>query len=252
MPATAVSAHGCRPVRQPARDVAHALLAGTAELILTIGLLVCLFVAYELWWTDLRAHHAQLDTTGRLLRQWERQPHTDDGGIASVVPWSRAAPGDAVGILYIPRLGKDWSGVIAEGIGRDDVLNRGLIGHYRVNPSSAEPGQEGNVALAAHSITYGAPFADLDLLRVGDHLYVETAGSWYTYTIDAGPYLTDPSSVGVVAPIPEHSGFTAPGRYVTLTTCWPPVTSAKRMIYWGHQIAWQPRRDGMSGPDRRM
>ncbi|MEU0663733.1 class E sortase [Streptomyces lavendulocolor] len=152
-------------------------------------------------------------------------------------PGTRVQGGEALGILHIPRLGARWRVPIFEGISRARVLNRGFVGHY----PSARPGEVGNFAIAAHSITHGAPFANLNRLRPGDRIHVETSTTWFTYETVSGPYLTSPRNVSVVAPIPRHSGFKAPGRYITLTTCWPPITSAKRMIFWGHLVDTHPR-----------
>ncbi|MGW4700153.1 class E sortase, partial [Streptomyces sp. NPDC004285] len=41
-----------------------------------------------------------------------------------------------------------------------------------------------------------------------------------------------------------QSGFTAPGRYITLTTCTPEFTSTYRMIVWGKLVDERPRSKG--------
>ena len=48
----------------------------------------------------------------------------------------------------------------------------------------------------------------------------------------------------VLAPIPKGSGFTQPGRYITLTTCTPEFTSKYRLIVWGKMVEERPRSKG--------
>ncbi|MFB7942033.1 class E sortase, partial [Streptomyces sp. NPDC056049] len=58
---------------------------------------------------------------------------------------------------------------------------------------------------------------------------------------------TPPSNIAVIDPIPKGSGFTAPGRYITLTTCTPEFTSTYRMIVWGKLVEERPRSKGKPG-----
>ncbi|MFF5768135.1 sortase domain-bontaining protein, partial [Streptomyces tanashiensis] len=55
---------------------------------------------------------------------------------------------------------------------------------------------------------------------------------------------TSPSNVSVIDPVPKQSGFKAPGRYITLTTCTPEFTSTYRMIVWGKLVDERPRTKG--------
>jgi len=48
----------------------------------------------------------------------------------------------------------------------------------------------------------------------------------------------------VIAPIPPQSGFTKPGRYITLTTCTPEFTSTYRMAVWGKLTQDLPKSSG--------
>jgi sortase A len=81
----------------------------------------------------------------------------------------------------------------------------------------AMPGEPGNVAVAGHRVGKGSPFLDLDQLRPGDPIVVETADAWYEYrvlgdpqsgdlsvTVDGVPgrQIVDPSAIGVIAPVP--------------------------------------------------
>jgi len=61
-----------------------------------------------------------------------------------------------------------------------DTLIKG-IGHY---VGTAMPGQVGNFAVSGHRTTYGRPFHNIDLLRKGDVIVVETKTSYIVYAVE--------------------------------------------------------------------
>ncbi|OIK05747.1 class E sortase [Streptomyces monashensis] len=209
-----------------------------SELCITIGALIVLFVAYILFWTGVRADGAMSDQIDQLHRQWSKgsvQPATRtsrDGTTTTRVTVSGPAPyhyGRPFAIMYIPRFGFTWNKPVAEGTGRD-VLAKGLA-HYQ---GTAQLGQEGNFAVAGHRRTYGDPFLDFPKLRPGDAVVLTDGTTWFTYRIDKGPYKTVPTDVEVIDPVPRTSGYTRPGRYLTLTTCDPEWGHSHRLIVWAH------------------
>jgi sortase A len=107
-------------------------------------------------------------------------------------------------------------------------LARG-IGHY---PQSQLPGQEGNFAVAAHRATNGEPFRDIDRLRVGDTVYVETQDAWYEYTLRRDQ-IVRPTDTWVIDPVPGDPGAVPTDRLITLTTCNPRWGNTTRWIWWG-------------------
>ena len=120
-----------------------------------------------------------------------------------------------------------------------------MIGHYSGAQETAMPwANSGNFALAGHRNTHGEPFRYINKLVPGDKVVVETSGTYYTYAITSMLPQTPPSNVSVIEPVPVGSGFTKPGRYITLTTCTPEFTSEYRMIVWGKMVAEQPRSKG--------
>ncbi|MEU8031207.1 class E sortase [Streptomyces sp. NPDC049099] len=196
-----------------------------SELCITVGALIVLFVAYLLFWTGVRAEGAMNDQIDQLHRQWSR-------GSGQPVAVTKPAPyryGEAFAIMYIPRLGFTWNKPVLEGTGRD-VLAKGLA-HYR---GTARLGQVGNFAVAGHRRTYGDPFLDFPKLRPGDAVVLTDGTTWFTYRIDKGPYKTVPTDVEVIDPVPRKSGYTRPGRYLTLTTCDPEWGHSHRLIVWAH------------------
>ncbi|MEU9474344.1 class E sortase [Streptomyces sp. NPDC048191] len=205
-----------------------------SELCITVGALIVLFVAYVLFWTGVRADGAMSDQIDQLHRQWSKgsvRSAADTPGETTVTvtdpePYHY---GKAFAIMYIPRLGFTWNKPVLEGTGRD-VLAKGLA-HYA---GTARLGQEGNFAVAGHRRTYGDPFKDFPKLRPGDAVVLTDGTTWFTYRIDKGPYKTVPTDVEVIDPVPRKSGYTRPGRYLTLTTCDPEWGHSHRLIVWAH------------------
>jgi sortase A len=148
--------------------------------------------------------------------------------------------GKGIAILYIPRLGADYSWAIVQGTSDAD-LGKGP-GHY---PTTALPGQVGNFGVAGHRVGKGEPFLNLDHLKAGDPVIVETGSKWYVYTVkgtehhnidsrDAdgipGREIVDPNDSDVLAPVPDHPGMKGNEKLMTMTTCHPKFTATQRMI----------------------
>jgi sortase A len=109
-----------------------------------------------------------------------------------------------VGRLLIPRL--HLRAVVREGDG-ENTLSLAL-GHI---PSTALPGQEGNVAVAGHRDTI---FRGLRDIRKNDLIVFETRSGKYSYRVD-GTEIVKPSNVNVL----KASATNA--RELTLVTCYP-------------------------------
>ncbi|MFG2557450.1 class E sortase [Streptomyces sp. NPDC048496] len=203
------------------------------ELFISLGVLMLLFVTYQLWWTNVRADQIAGSETHKIQDDWAkgRKPGAFE-------------PGQGFAIIHIPKL--DVVAPIAEGISKEKVLDRGMVGHYgqgalkTAMPSAAQ----GNFALAGHRNTHGEPFRYINRLRKGDPIVVETQDAYYTYEMTSVLPQTSPSNVSVITPVPPGSGFTKPGRYITLTTCTPEFTSTYRLIVWGKMVDERPRSKG--------
>jgi len=129
-------------------------VAGWAgELLVTLGVLVLLFAAWQLWWTDVVSNRAQTQIVDSLEATFARE-----GAEATSAPVPANGIPDALNdegafaVLRIPRFGDDYARPIIEGTGRD-VLALG-VGHY---VGTAGPGQVGNFALAGHRTTFPSP-----------------------------------------------------------------------------------------------
>jgi sortase A len=201
---------------------------GLGELLVTAGMVLLLFVVYEVYVTDFLTAQRQDELSSDLRERWESEPAPERGWITQV------EIGDAFGVLRIPRLGEDYTRVILEGT-EEKQLSQGP-GHY---VDSAMPGEVGNVALAGHRVGKGSPFLDLDAMQAGDPIVVETADSWFVYRVlgDADPsgipgqHIVSPTAVEVVSPTPNAAPTAAPsGAYLTLTTCHPRYSARQRLI----------------------
>ena len=223
-------------------------LSVVGELMITLGAVLALFVAYTLWWTNVVAHkEAQKETNSieqQLQQQLQQQLATPakPGQAAPPAP-TKFQPSEGFGLMTIPAIGKK-NLPIMEGTDKATVLDKGAVGHYDA-PQTAMPWDAtGNFAVAAHRRTHDEPFRYINKLKPGDHVVVETAKGWFVYQLDKELPQTDPTNLGVIAPIPVGGPFTKPGRYITLTTCTPKWASTWRLIWWGHLV----RTDPLSGP----
>ncbi|MFJ4680857.1 MULTISPECIES: class E sortase [unclassified Kitasatospora] len=209
------------------------------ELLITLGLVLALFVGYSLWWTDVLADRTAGHAGDRLRQTWG-VPAAPPADGAAAAPVPRYAAGDGVGFLHVPALGRGDQTLIRMGT-TAEVLDEGVAGVYEEPYRSAMPWDaEGNFALAAHRDGHGARFHDLDRVAVGDPVVVETRDAWYVYRVAGTLPQTSKYDVGVVAPVPEGSPFTGPGRYLTLTTCTPVYTSRYRMAVWAQLVRVDP------------
>ncbi|MCX5369331.1 class E sortase [Streptomyces sp. NBC_00015] len=208
-----------------------------SELCITAGSVIVLFVVYVLFWTGVQADRVMGDQIDDLHDQWAQgtaAPAPAPGASATAQP----APyrvGRPFAVMYIPRLGFTWNKPVLEGTATG-TLKKGL-GHYA---GSARLGQTGNFSVAGHRRTYGDPFKDFPELRRGDAVVLTDGTTWFTYRIDKGPYKTVPSDVEVIDAVPRKSGYTRPGRYLTLTTCDPEWGHSHRLIVWAHLDSTQP------------
>ncbi|MFM9368907.1 class E sortase [Streptomyces sp. Da 82-17] len=231
-PLSRVEARRAERARRPSPAVVASRAVG--ELFISVGVLMLLFVAYQLWWTNVRAGQEAGSEASRIQENWangKRKPGAFE-------------PGQGFAIMHIPRL--DVVVPVAEGIDKERVLDRGMVGHYAEGAlKTAMPSaKKGNFAVAGHRNTHGEPFRYVNQLEKGDEIVVETQDKYYVYAMQSILPQTSPSNTGVIDPIPKGSGFTEPGRYITLTTCTPEFTSTYRMIVWGKMVEERPRSKG--------
>jgi len=222
--------------RAKARKPSPGVLASRAigEVFITTGVLMLLFVTYQLWWTNVRAHAQAGKEASNLQEEWESGKRAP----------GEFEPGQGFALLHIPKL--DVVVPIAEGVSNKKVLDRGMVGHYSEGAlKTAMPSaKSGNFGLAGHRNTHGEPFRYINRLTKGDEIVVETQDDYFVYKMTSSLPVTSPSNTSVLNPVPPNSGFTEPGRYITLTTCTPEFTSKYRLIVWGKMVEERPRSKG--------
>jgi sortase A len=204
--------------------------AGIALLIAGSGVL--LSVANQLWLTGFETQRHQRD----LAQSWVISvPGTDSSDETLAV--GEDIEVTAFAALWFTRDGRpvvaDDVIYVVEGV-HPGALRAGP-GHY---PGTDVPGGPGNVAIAGHRTTYGAPFATLDELQPGDMIHV--------MDVDQQEWVYEVTELRVVRPTdvwviqPDALGTGTP--LITLTTCHPRGSDNQRLVAWGELIG-PPRVD---------
>lgn len=215
------------------------------ELLITAGVLVFLFLGWQLWLNDIIVGDQQNNAAADLAQTWDsgnfslnREPTKADYGdpIVDIAP----AAAEQLAIMYIPRFGADWMRTISEGTSTTRVLNKNGIGHY---DTTQMPGDVGNFAVAAHRTTHGAPFSSIAELQVGDRIYIRTPEAYYTYVFRNREYVS-PRGVGVLDAVPQFQGVDPTARLLTMTSCNPKFSAAERIIAYSVLESWQPASAG--------
>ncbi len=211
------------------------------ELLITAGLLVFLFLGWQLWLNDIIVGEQQNTVAAGLANDWtsgnvslNHEPVKADYGDPIVM--AAPAEAEAFAVMYIPRFGADYRRTVSEGISTTRVLNKNGIGHYG---TTQMPGALGNFAVAAHRTTYGAPFSGIAELRVGDKIYVQTKDAYFTYVF-RNRETVSPQGVGVLDPVPQFQNVDPTARLLTMTSCNPKFSAAERIIAYAVLESWQP------------
>ena len=220
------------------------VLGVVGRLFVLAGVLVLLFVAYQLWgtgWQEARAQDRLERQFEELLEQAGRTSTTTpspDSTPPTTPPESEATDptittpveveqGDAVARIEMPTIGVDK--LVVQGTSVPD-LRKGP-GHYLDTPL---PGEAGNAAIAGHRTTYGAPFGDIDKLKPGDSIFVTTLAGRFEYrvlgadrTVDGGDptvghFIVKPTDVWVLRDFGDNR--------LTLTACHPKYSARERII----------------------
>lgn len=220
--------------------------------MIALGALVGLYLVYSLYWTGRTTSQAQT----RLLQEFEvhvaeadplddefslevseleplagEESAADDPTLetSAIEPADQVSTdidlGEAVAAVEFYRPGAQQSVIdpvmVIEGV-TVEALKSGP-GRY---PGTDYPGQEGNVGIAGHRTTYGAPFWDLDKLQEGDEIHVtDRNGTRWIYHF-AAQRIVAPSDGSVLEDDPLGTGRPT----LTLTTCHPRWSQQQRLI----------------------
>ncbi len=269
----------------PPESFARKAVRGFGEVLITMGLVVLLFVVYEVYVTDLLSAEKQSEATAALDSEWSANVVAPPPADPNRQTKLNLIEGKAFAKMYIPVFGNDWKFSVVEGT-TDKHLEVGP-GHYK---DTAQPGEPGNVSIAGHRVGKGAPFNDLDLLQSCNAIVVQTQTQWFVYRVlpmrdevagwasnprakeapcagvaplsttlgdvyakTVGQEIVVPTQGEVIAPIPHQvSATVAPeqqARLLTLTTCHPRFSDRQRLIVHAVETKSYPAADGFVPPE---
>ena len=198
-------------------DRLRSALSALGAILTGAGVLILLFVAYQLWGTGLYTSRQQ-DSLRSQFNQKAKVAESAPATTSTTIDPLHLPPpppsGESVANIRIPKIGVDK--YVVQGVGLTD-LRKGP-GHY---PQTPLPGEQGNAAIAGHRTTYGAPFNRLDELAPGDDVLVTTLKGSFTYKV-ASSHVVKPDQVEVLDPTPTPT--------LTLTTCNPKYSASQRLV----------------------
>ncbi len=222
------------------------VVGGIGRTLITLGLMMFAFVAYQLWGTGIQTAQAQRTLSREFdelvantpaetttIATTNTQPTTTDPvngtapidtvapttTLAAVAPIAQPIPDaeEAVARLEIPRMGLNR--IVVEGA-TASALTKGP-GHF---PETPLPGQLGNAAIAGHRTTHLHPFFDIDKMQPGDEIIVTTLNGRYVYQV-TGTEVVGPDDYAEVIPTPDRTKAT-----LTLVSCTPRYSASNRIV----------------------
>ena len=169
--------------------------------MIVAGLLLLSFVAYQLWGTGIVEGRSQTAIAKQFVKPQPIQPQL--GGL--------------VGRITIPSIGV--SKYVVAGVRLKD-LERGP----GLFPGSPMPGQKGNVAIAGHRTTFGAPFSRINEIQDSDKIILESKDGTFTYIVNGEPKIVLATDTAVAKTTNPDIAI------ITLVSCYPKWTSTKRIV----------------------
>ncbi|MFM8856825.1 MAG: class E sortase [Actinomycetota bacterium] len=219
---------------KPVRDW-HWFLGRLGSTLIVTGLLVFLFVGYQLWGTGIEAAQSQERLENSFIDLTSAVPDVSGQANESEQPPApiELGNGDPMALIEIPAIGV--TKYVVAGVETSD-LKKGP-GHY---PNTPFPGELGNAAIAGHRTTYGEPFRQLDELVVGDSIVLtDLVGRRFTYLV-TGQQIVTPQDSWVVDTVDPTIAT------LTLTTCHPEFSAKQRLIVFAELDPLQS--DGVAYP----
>ena len=154
-----------------------------------LGALVAGFLVFALLITG----PLQARSQSHLINQFRTALRTQNSKALLTAP-PNGAP---VAVIRIPQL-NNLEQVVVQGISSTDTM----LGPGR-DPSTVLPGQAGNAAIVGRGTTYGAPFAHIGDLAVGDAIDVVTAQGPFVYVVSQ---VSNSVKLGSLAPTLQTKG----------------------------------------------
>ncbi len=245
------------------------VVGGFGRTLITLGLLMFGFVAYQLWGTGIQTAQAQRELSAEFnkLVGGAGTTTTTIGTTApigttttigtSVPTTSTAATDPATSSTTTPTVSTaptttttpalaSAKPIPAEGdaVARLEIprmgLNRIVVEGAAAGdlakgpghfPETPLPGQLGNAAIAGHRTTHLHPFYDIDQLQPGDAITVTTLNGRYVYHV-TGTEVVSPDDYAAVIPTTDPTKAT-----LTLVSCTPRYSSSNRIIVHAELVA---------------
>ena len=215
------------------------VLGAIGRFFITSGIVVLLFVGYQLWGTGIQeasAQNALGDDFDELLDSVDAPTaatETTTSTTTSTTTTIAASPSSSTTTTTLPEAGGEIAvddtelaeklfreggkpvarieipsievdKVVVQGVQVEDLRNG--PGHY---VATVFPGQKGNSGIAGHRTTYGAPFNRIDELVPGDEVRVTTIQGEHVYRVLSADEAYSPEirgSLGADFAIPEGEG----------------------------------------------
>jgi len=234
------------------------------RILIVLGLLMFLFVAYQLWGTGIETARAQNRLEDRFEQLIADVPEPTTPAVTVPTPASppttvaatptttipattvadathpdttvpattapEAVPGEDQGLPPVesgePLALLEIPTIDVSMIVVPGVTHNDLKAGPGHFPDTPLPGQLGNSAIAGHRTTYKAPFGDLDQLAIGDTIEITMLNrQHYTYVV-TGSEVVRPNEYRVI------SDSDPTRATLTLITCTPKGTSTHRLVVY--------------------
>lgn len=210
-------------VEMPSSTPRLALVLGALGRVMIItGIIVLLFVVFQLWGTDIQEARSQSDLRDDLSTRLDAAAEliesaaVDRSGTQAETPPETSAPTTTtveaqpaddeqaeppsttvtlpggydpdILALFFPEDGDALAGIEIPAIDVEKVVVRGVaVADLRKGPGhysqSSQPGTTGNAAIAGHRTTWGRPFNRIDELMPGDEIVTTTVQGEFRYRV---------------------------------------------------------------------
>jgi sortase A len=222
--------------RRPSPDTdGMNVLSFLGKFLMAVSVGIFLFVAWTLWGTGYfyTAHQQKvLSQEFAIIPRYHPSVHAQPGTPPGYCP-AHCHPGDAAFRLKIPSIGVNF--MVIEGVSEAD-LQRGP-GHYpSCRPGFPRPlctkwhevwpGEEGRMIISGHRTTYLHPFFNLDRMKQGDKIILETKWGTFVYLLDR-EQAVPANTTSIVVP---EKGV----HQLVLTTCNPKYLATQRLVAFAH------------------
>jgi len=208
------------------------VLRTVGKLLISVGVGVLLFIAWTLWGTGISTDRAQAGLEEDFDRQepiGARDLSREGDQSVKVDGSFKPGPGEAVFRIVIPRV--DVREMVVEGVDTESLrkgpghypdCRRGFTKPLCTDQEEIWPGEVGRVIISGHRTTYGAPFYEIDRLREGDEIRLQTKWGDFTYEV-TGSEIVPPNAKDIATPVSDKPEL-------VLTTCNPRFSAAERLI----------------------